>query len=169
MIPKEQEQQCQGGREAKHSPETHPDLAVAIAILYDRQHYLMQLRDDVPGIAYPGHWGFFGGHLDPGETAEDAIERELWEEIGYRATNLHFFGLYPDPGVVRHVFYGPLRVSMATLDLKEGWDLAFFSRSDIHASHRYSDKAAGIYPLAATHQQVLLDFIQFQDKNQQIS
>ncbi|NJK41438.1 MAG: NUDIX domain-containing protein [Acaryochloridaceae cyanobacterium SU_2_1] len=143
------------------------DPAVAIAILYQDQHYLMQLRDDIPGIAYPGHWGFFGGHLDPGETPGAAIQRELWEEIGYHAPTLNLFGLYPDPGVVRHVFYGCLTVSVAQLDLKEGWDLALFSQQDIHASQRYSAKAGGTYPLATTHQKILLDFLKFQAHLQQ--
>jgi 8-oxo-dGTP diphosphatase len=52
---------------------------VALALLERNGRWLMQLRDDVPGIVGPGCWGLFGGHLDPGETAQQALERELLE------------------------------------------------------------------------------------------
>lgn len=37
--------------------QTQP-ISVAIAIIYQDGKYLMQLRDDLPTIAYPGVWGF---------------------------------------------------------------------------------------------------------------
>ncbi len=138
------------------------DTVVAIAILYHQDQYLMQLRDDVPGIAYPGHWGFFGGHCDPGEKPDDAIHRELMEEIRYHTVNIKLFGLYPDPGVIRYVYYAPLTLPISELTLMEGWDLGLFSPEQIQDSQRYSQKAQGTYPLAYPHQKILLDFIEFQ-------
>ncbi|NMG61182.1 NUDIX hydrolase, partial [Geitlerinema sp. P-1104] len=38
---------------------------VAIAILHQNGRYLMQLRDDIPTIVYPGQWTFFGGTVEP--------------------------------------------------------------------------------------------------------
>jgi len=139
---------------------------VAIAILYQRDRYLMQLRDDILGIAYPGHWGFFGGHCDPGEHPDDAIQRELKEEIGYTPSDIKLFNLYPDPGVIRHVYYAPLTVPITELELMEGWDLGFFSPAQIQDSQRYSHKAQGIFPLATPHQKILLDFMAFQNHTQ---
>src|SRR5262245_32663663 len=55
--------------------------AVAAIIVVDRQRYLMQRRDDVPGIWYPGHWGLFGGAADAGEDEMAALRRELAEEL----------------------------------------------------------------------------------------
>ena len=57
-------------------------VEVAIAILYQEDKFLMQLRDNIPGIFYPGYWGLFGGHLEPGETPDIAVKREVIEEIG---------------------------------------------------------------------------------------
>ena len=39
--------------------------AVALAMLQREGQWLLQLRDDIDSIIYPGHWGLFGGHLDP--------------------------------------------------------------------------------------------------------
>ena len=34
--------------------------SVAMAIIYQDNKYLMQLRDDIPSIVYPGVWAFLG-------------------------------------------------------------------------------------------------------------
>lgn len=59
-----------------------PGDAVACIIVVDGQ-YLLQLRDMKHGIFFPGCWGCFGGGVDPGETNEQALLRELDEEIGW--------------------------------------------------------------------------------------
>jgi 8-oxo-dGTP pyrophosphatase MutT (NUDIX family) len=63
------------------APLTAGDAAAALLVLEDGQ-YLLQLRDDIPPIWYPGHWGLFGGGVDPGEDALAALRRELREELG---------------------------------------------------------------------------------------
>ncbi|HEY9639014.1 MAG TPA: NUDIX domain-containing protein, partial [Coleofasciculaceae cyanobacterium] len=57
-------------------PTFNPRAAVAIAILYQNNRFLMQLRDENPEIAYPGCWAFFGGHIEPEEPPDIAIRRE---------------------------------------------------------------------------------------------
>ena len=52
----------------------------ALLVLEDGR-YIMQLRDDVPDIWYPGHWGLFGGGVDAGEDDIAALRRELREEL----------------------------------------------------------------------------------------
>lgn len=57
--------------------------AVAAIILLEDGRYVLQRRDDCQGIWYPGHWGCFGGAIDEGETAEQALCRELREELSF--------------------------------------------------------------------------------------
>jgi 8-oxo-dGTP pyrophosphatase MutT (NUDIX family) len=43
---------------------------------------LLQQRDDVPGIRYPGMVALFGGHREGGESFLQCVTREVHEEIG---------------------------------------------------------------------------------------
>lgn len=133
-------------------------VEVAIAIIPYQDKFLMQLRDDIPSILYPGCWGFFGGHIDPGETPEVAIKRELREEINFNPAQVFEFGCYSDSRVIRHVFHTPLTVEPAQLVLKEGWDFGFVAPEDIKNGECYSEKA-GLRPLGVPHQTILLDFM----------
>jgi 8-oxo-dGTP diphosphatase len=64
----------------------------AAAILVDADgRYLLQLRDDVPHIWYPGHWGAFGGSVEAGEDELAALHRELKEELEFEFTEAREF------------------------------------------------------------------------------
>jgi len=54
------------------------------AILIDTfGRFLLQQRDDIPGILQPGKIGLFGGHREGDETYLQCIVREVHEEISY--------------------------------------------------------------------------------------
>lgn len=112
-----------------------PGNAVAAIILVD-DNYLLQLRDWKPGIFFPGHWGCFGGGLDPGEDAGTALARELREELGLKLDtciarlftrydfDLAFAGLAP----IWRIFYEvvvPPRL-LPSLSLGEGTEMRVF-------------------------------------------
>lgn len=64
--------------------------AAALLVTPDGR-YLMQLRDDKPNILLPDHWALFGGTVDHGETAAAAMQRELVEELEFRARTVDAF------------------------------------------------------------------------------
>lgn len=134
---------------------------VAIAILYQRGQFLMQLRDDIPGIAAPGLWGFFGGHIEPGETPETAVVREVAEEIGYlipvAPTKVT---VMETEQVIRHIYAAPLVVELSSLQLHEGWDFALVSPQAIASGEKYSPIAQQVRRLSSPHQEILLNFIE---------
>jgi 8-oxo-dGTP pyrophosphatase MutT (NUDIX family) len=132
---------------------------VAIAILHQHGKFLLQLREDIPGILYPGYWALFGGHLEPGETPDVAIRRELLEEIHYVPPVLTQFGCYEDHQVCRYVYQGALTAELRDLQLGEGWDFDLATPEEIRRGDRYSMRAQQVRPLGPPHRRILLDFI----------
>jgi 8-oxo-dGTP pyrophosphatase MutT (NUDIX family) len=135
-------------------------IHVAIAILYLDGKFLCQLRDDVPNIRYPGHWALFGGHLEPGETPEVALLRELVEEISWAPATVSFFCCDVEGDVVRHVFHSQLSADVKDLVLQEGWDMQLLTVQDIRAGKCYSQESGDVRPFGSAHQRILLSFIE---------
>jgi 8-oxo-dGTP diphosphatase len=133
---------------------------VAICILHQNEHYLLQLRDNDPKILYPGYWALFGGHIEPGETPEIAVAREVAEEIGYTLPTVEKFGLYTDATAIRHVFHAPLLVGLDKLVLNEGWDMDLLTLTQISQGDRYSQAAGQTRPIGPVHQRILQEFAQ---------
>jgi 8-oxo-dGTP diphosphatase len=52
-------------------------------ILDDQGGLLLQQRDDIPGILYPGAIGLFGGHREGEETFLACAVREICEELSF--------------------------------------------------------------------------------------
>lgn len=61
-----------------------PPNAASVALI-DRDRVLLIQRARKP---YFGMWSLPGGRLEPGETAEQAAEREVLEEVGLRVWRL---------------------------------------------------------------------------------
>ena len=142
------------GRDVSQAP-----IAVALVILKKDDRYLLQLRDDIPNIAYPGHWGLFGGHLDSGETPMEAAERELVEEIAYLPPSVEFLASFPTPEVQRHVFLASLSVDLSQLELREGRAMGLWTLEQIEADARPSSRADEERPLAPPHRAILLQVL----------
>lgn len=61
-----------------------PRREVASAILLDMSgRFLLQQRDNSPGILHPGKISLFGGHREAGESYLQCVVREIYEEISY--------------------------------------------------------------------------------------
>ena len=72
----------------------YPRLAPAIMALVRREERLLLAR----GAGFPaGLYSALAGFVEPGETLEAAVHREVHEEVGVRVANLRYFGSQPWP------------------------------------------------------------------------
>ena len=123
-------------------------LQIAVAMLEREGRWLLQLRDDIEGIVHPGTWGLFGGHLDPGETPEQALRRELEEEISWVAGEVRWWFTHQDPHRSLHVFQVPLTVGFEALELREGQDMVLAALPELRSGAIWSPKRQQTRPLA---------------------
>ena len=65
--------------------------AVAAAIFNEQGEVLLQKRKDV------NQWCIISGHVEFGETIEEAILREIEEETNTKASITRFIGIYSSP------------------------------------------------------------------------
>ena len=61
------------------APRKHTEVAVGILLRADGA---LLLSTRPPGKAYEGYWEFPGGKIEAGESVEQALRRELIEELG---------------------------------------------------------------------------------------
>jgi 8-oxo-dGTP diphosphatase len=99
---------------------------IAQILLFDRDNRLIiYLRDDKPEIPFPNHWDLIGGHVEAGETPEQALVRETREEIGFELLGWRFFrryecfsgDVYPN---VKFIYHAAIDRYAAELPLFEG-------------------------------------------------
>lgn len=86
----------------------------------------------------PNLWGFFGGHIEDGETPEEAVVRETKEELSINLKDYIFYKKYSylnQEGKPRekNIFIAPLSYPIEELKQKqqEGQDLGLFSFEEI--------------------------------------
>ncbi len=75
----------------ERAPREAVDVAVGVLVERDPSgregRFLLTSRP--PGKVYAGHWEFPGGKFEPGETLDEALRRELHEELGITIGAVH--------------------------------------------------------------------------------
>jgi protein-tyrosine phosphatase len=87
---------------------------------------LLQHRTkDAP--TYPDHWSFFGGHIEDGETPEQAVMREVREELQYELMHPRLIGTHYQDDTGRCINYVFIEdYNGADLILGEGQGFGWF-------------------------------------------
>jgi NAD+ diphosphatase len=73
---------------------SYPRLSPAIIVLIERGEEILLAR----GHQFPpGRFGIVAGFVEPGEALEEAVEREIREEVGVEVRDITYFGSQPWP------------------------------------------------------------------------
>lgn len=108
----------------------------AIILENDKREFLLALRDNKPGIPFPNHWDLIGGHVEEGETPEEALVREVKEELDIDLTEYSFFRKYEcltgdAYENTKYIFTGKINIPIGKVTLLEGERPQYFSREEI--------------------------------------
>ena len=105
-----------------------------------RGEVLLQQRDHALGILYPGCWTIFGGAVEQGETFDEAIRREIREELDVAFPVTHWDdyicpvrSILGELDVIVHVYTGELDSALDALTLHEGQSMGWFDASGVAA------------------------------------
>jgi len=116
---------------AHHFPRTDP----VVIMLIRRGDKALVGR----GHGWPeGHYSALAGFLEPGENIEEAVAREIFEEVGLKATKVTYKASQPWPwpstlmvGAEAWVEEGDLKIDPVEID-----DAIWITKEDVHASER---------------------------------
>jgi NAD+ diphosphatase len=102
----------------------YPRLSPAIIVLVRDESRVLLARS--PGFP-PGMYSVLAGFVEPGESIEEAIKREVREEVGIEVANVRYFGSQPWPfpnslmiGFTADYAGGELRVDPTEIE-DAGW------------------------------------------------
>ena len=105
------------------------------AIIFIKNKYLLQLRENKKNIYFPGFWGVFGGLLEKNEGFEKGLEREVKEETNLNvkaskmilSNNFRFLDYK-----IRYRMYFECKVlDKSKINLNEGRDFKFYSFKEL--------------------------------------
>ena len=103
----------------------------ACILFYDKKGRIL-IQDRRSWSKWGEEWGFFGGAIEEGETEEQALKREVKEELDYDLTDFQFLIKYEyylekyDLHVENNVFIAPLP-DMSELTQLEGTNMQLFT------------------------------------------
>ncbi|NET47833.1 MAG: NAD(+) diphosphatase [Merismopedia sp. SIO2A8] len=108
----------------------YPRLSPAVIMLVHRGDELLLAR--APRFR-PGMYSVLAGFVEPGESLEEAVAREVHEEVGIHIKNIRYFGSqpWPFPNSLMIGFVAEYDSGILTPDLNEIEAAAWFKKQDI--------------------------------------
>jgi NAD+ diphosphatase len=135
---------CQG----QHFPRTDP-VVIMLAVDGDRC-VLGRSRRFVPTM-----WSCLAGFIEPGEAIEDAVRREVREEVGIACASVRYFGSQPWPFPTSLMIgcHAQARSRDITVDREELEDARWFDRDEVVAmlQRRHPEGLTTPPPVAIAH------------------
>ncbi|TGN66834.1 NAD(+) diphosphatase [Nocardioides eburneiflavus] len=119
-------------------PRTDPAVIMAVTHGEGDDEALLLGRN----AAWPaGRWSTLAGFCEPGETLEDAVRREVEEEVGIRVGEVRYFGSqpWPLPASLMLGFTGRALTTDIDVDGAEIEEARWWTRDDFEAAVREGD------------------------------
>ena len=134
--------------QAQHFPRTDP-VVIMLATDGDRCLLGRQARFGT------GMWSCLAGFIEPGETVEDAVRRETFEEAGIRCGNVRYFASQPWPFPMSLMIgcHAQALTFDITVDKTELEDARWFAREEAAAmlSRQHAQGLSTPPPIAIAH------------------
>ncbi|MET0365411.1 MAG: NAD(+) diphosphatase [Sphingobium sp.] len=130
-----------GSCDAEHFPRVDP-VVIMLAEYEDKVLVGRQARFQ------PRQYSALAGFLEPGETMEEAVSRELWEEAGVRTTSVRYVMSqpWPFPSSLMMACIAPVASPDLTLDTTELEDAMWVDRAAVRAGLARSEDAPFLAP-----------------------
>lgn len=108
----------------------YPELSPAIIVLIKRGKEILLARS--PHFL-PGIYSILAGFVEPGESVEEAIHREVFEEVNLRIKNIQYAGSqsWPFPNSLMLGFIAEYESGELTIDGKEIVEAGWFSKENL--------------------------------------
>ena len=108
----------------------------AIILENDNGEFLLYLRDNKPDIPFPNHWDLIGGHIEEGESPEQALVQEVKEELDIDLKDYSFYKKYEcltgdAYENIKYIYSGKINLPIEEVTLLEGVRPQYFSREEI--------------------------------------
>jgi NAD+ diphosphatase len=115
---------------AQHFPRTDPAV---IMLITDGERALLGHSKRFPNSKM---YSTLAGFVEPGESLEEAVRREVFEEAGVRVGKVHYHSSqpWPFPASIMLGFYGEALSEAITIDPDEIADAQWFSRAQMRDS-----------------------------------
>ena len=108
-------------------------IEVVAAIIHDEQNRIFATQRGYGD--FKDFWEFPGGKMEPGESPEEALKREIWEELETRIVIERFIRTiewdYPQFHLTMHCFW--CRVESGALTLKEHETARWLSTNQLNS------------------------------------
>jgi 8-oxo-dGTP diphosphatase len=103
----------------------------SILFVNSQRDVLLFLRDDISEIPFPNMWDLPGGTVEPGETPEQTIIREMKEEIDLDLEEFSLFSVTEFSDRIEYTFWKEIDLDIEKLILTEGQLVKWFSEDEI--------------------------------------
>ena len=107
-------------------------LGAGIILLNSNNEVLLLLRDNKIDIPFPNMWDIPGGKVEEGESPEQALRREMLEEMSiHNLGEIKLFKILTSENITDNIFWKRINLNLREIELNEGQVLGYFDLKNI--------------------------------------